>query len=77
MQLCGGQLPGRQFCLMLVCAGSAPQWDNKKYKNIKYLQIALEETSIVDELHSSQDLQTNLRKTLDLYRILTCIPLNG
>ena len=54
---------------MLVCARLrhvvGTQWGNKKYMNMKYLEVTLEDTSIAGCFHSCQGLQTNLRKTVD------------
>ena len=41
------------------------QWDNKKYRNMKHLEAALEDASIAGRLHSCQVLQAFLRKILD------------
>ena len=38
----------------------------KKYMNMKHLETTVEDASIAGWLHSSQSLQTNLRKLLTL-----------
>lgn len=46
-----GVFPDGNSALMLVCARLRPvadtQWGNKKYMNMKHLEAALEDTSIV------------------------------
>lgn len=64
-----GSFPGGNSALMLVCARlrhvAGTQWGNEKHMNIKHLEATLEEASMAGRFHSSQSLQTNLRKTVD------------
>ena len=64
-----GSFPDSNSALMLVCARlrhvAGTQWDNKKYRNMKHLEAALEDASIAGRLHSCQVLQAFLRKILD------------
>ena len=45
-----GMLSDGNSALMLVCARlrhvAGTQWDNKKYMNMKHIEVALEDTSI-------------------------------
>lgn len=45
-----GTLSDGNSALMLVCARlrhvAGTQWDNKKYMNMKHIEVALEDTSI-------------------------------
>ncbi len=46
-----GQLPGGHSALMLACARlrheAGTQWGNKKHMNMKLLEVALEDASVV------------------------------
>ena len=64
-----GSFPDGNSALMLVCARlrhvAGTQWGNKKYMNMKYLEVTLEDASIAGCFHSCQGLQTNSRTTVD------------
>ena len=47
----GGGLLGRQLRPQLtsaLCHAAGTQWDNKKYMNMKYLEVASGNSSIID-----------------------------
>ena len=73
-----GSFPDGNSALMLVCARlrhvAGTQWGNKKYMNMKHLEVVLEDASIAGLLHSSRSLQTNLRIILDTTKWYSRIP---
>ena len=64
-----GSFPDGNSALILVCAQlpyvTGTQWGNKKYMNMKHLEVALEDASFAGWLHLYQKLQTSLRKIFD------------